>query len=72
VNATLPPHDGRIKLRIIGDRNSLEVFGNGGQVALSAGGLPSETDRAIRCSVEGSDGVLDKIQLKSLKSAWKK
>jgi fructan beta-fructosidase len=72
VHAALPKLDGRIQLRIIGDRNSLEIFVNEGQVAISAGGLPSETDRAIRCSVEGADIVLDKIQLKALKSAWKK
>jgi fructan beta-fructosidase len=58
VKAPVDPIDGRIKLRVIGDRGSLEVFANGGQVAMSIGYTPSETDRAITASSEGNHALL--------------
>jgi len=58
VKAPVVPTDGEVKLRVIGDRGSLEGFANGGQVAMSIGYTPSETDRTIDASSEGGHAIL--------------
>lgn len=40
--AVMPPVDGRINLRILVDRVSLEVFGNDGRVYMSCGVIPED------------------------------
>jgi sucrose-6-phosphate hydrolase SacC (GH32 family) len=37
VEAPIKPHDGKLQLRLLLDRGSLEVFANGGEVAISHG-----------------------------------
>jgi sucrose-6-phosphate hydrolase SacC (GH32 family) len=38
--APLPPVDGRIRLRLLVDRTSIEIFGNGGRLAMPIAALP--------------------------------
>ncbi len=52
-SAPLAPNDGRVALRILVDRGSVEIFGNKGEVALSVGARPAVTDRSLRFSAEG-------------------
>jgi fructan beta-fructosidase len=72
VTALMMLDGGKFQLRVLGDRNSLEIFGNGGKLAISVGGLPSDTDRTAKCVAIGAEATLRQIELKSLKSAWKK
>jgi sucrose-6-phosphate hydrolase SacC (GH32 family) len=39
--------DGRIQLRVLVDRGSVEVFANGGAMAMSVGVLVPEENRSI-------------------------
>jgi sucrose-6-phosphate hydrolase SacC (GH32 family) len=72
VTATLKPIDGKIALHVFQDRGSIEVFANGGAVALCAKAIPADGQQSV--GVFGGNGPI--IGLKGdvfeLNSAWKK
>src|SRR5207253_3809875 len=51
--APLPPSDGKVRLRLLIDRGSFEVFGNDGRVALSVGVIPPDENRALEAFSRG-------------------
>jgi hypothetical protein len=53
VSAPLKLAGGKIRLRVLADRGSVEVFGNDGRVALSVGVTPSEAARQIEVTSKG-------------------
>ena len=65
--APVAAKDGRIPLRIIGDRGSLEIFANEGAVAISVGHSPGESDRTLKASVQGGEATLHKPRIGDLK-----
>jgi len=71
-SAPLEPIDGRITLRMLIDRTSIEVFANDGAVSLSGCYLPDERTSAEPPSVlaEGGAARLISCQGYTLKSAW--
>ena len=70
-SAPLKPVGGRVRIEVLVDRGSVEVFGNRGRVALSVGGLISPDERSIRTEVTGQGAKLRSLQVVELKSAWK-
>lgn len=72
-SAPLAPIDGRITLRMLIDRTSMEVFGNDGEVSLSGCYLPA--GKAVveppTISTEGGAARLVSCEAYTLKSAWK-
>lgn len=62
----LEPDKGRITLRVLIDRTSVEVFGNGGRVTLSTCKLPAKL--AAPKVVGGKDA---KLSVRVLRSAWR-
>jgi fructan beta-fructosidase len=71
VTAPLPLVGGVVKLEIIVDRGSIEVFGNGGRVALSVGGVLAPEERSIKTEVQGTGAKLRNLKITELKSAWR-
>ncbi len=69
--APLAPVRGRIQLRLLVDRTSVEVFGNGGQVSLSSCFLPRQRDRKITFHAEGGSARIVHLRAHTLRSAWK-
>jgi fructan beta-fructosidase len=63
--------DGTMRLRILVDRGSVEVFGNDGQTALSAGVLVSPDDGSLALSAKGGEAKVTALEVNVLKSAWK-
>lgn len=57
--------DGRLSLRIIGDRGSLEIFANHGEVAISVGDNPTKGD--FRALAEGGQAILHQPNVGELK-----
>jgi fructan beta-fructosidase len=59
-NASAPvaAKNGRLPLRIVGDRGSLEIFANHGATAISVGYTPSETDRTLQVQSEGGTATI--------------
>jgi fructan beta-fructosidase len=68
--APLPPVDGRVRLRLLVDRGSVEVFGNDGRVAISAGVRPPEGERSPAAFSRGGGTRLRSLEVFELKSAW--
>jgi len=64
-----PLVEGKVTLRVLVDRASLELFVNDGQAAASFVVVPDSANRAI--SVEGDDAqAIDSFVVNELKSAW--
>jgi fructan beta-fructosidase len=66
-----PRRDGTVRLQILVDRGSIEVFGNDGQVALSAGALVPADDRSLSLSARGGEAKVESLTVHELRSAWK-
>jgi fructan beta-fructosidase len=62
--------DGKITLRILMDRGSLEIFGNDGAAALSVGAVPAEEDRSLVFKSRWRDMKIHALEVIELKSAW--
>jgi fructan beta-fructosidase len=68
--APLRLRDGRLRLRLLVDRGSVEVFGNDGRVALSAGVLPASEGRTVEAFSRGGAIRLRSLEATALKSGW--
>jgi len=67
--APLIPVDGKIKLRILLDRTSIEIFGNDGQVVITSCFMSDDDNRTY--SFTSKDGVkIVNAKVYSLKSTW--
>lgn len=62
---------GKISLRILIDRSSIEVFGNGGAVTMSSCFLPRPGNVTMKTFVESGTAKLASMKVRELKSAWK-
>ena len=71
VSAPLELVDGRMRIEILVDRGSVEVFGNHGRVVLSVGGVLAADDHSIRTDVTGQGAKIQSLQVVELKSAWR-
>jgi fructan beta-fructosidase len=67
----LRPRDGLVRLRLLVDRGSVELFGNDGEVALSVGVLVPVDTRSLSLSARGGTAGLDALAVAELVSAWK-
>jgi sucrose-6-phosphate hydrolase SacC (GH32 family) len=66
----LPMVDGRVKLRALIDRASLELFGNDGAVTMSSCFLPRDNCLGTTLLVPGNASQLVHLRSHELKSAW--
>lgn len=70
-SAPLTPVEGRIRLQILVDRGSIEVFGNDGRVAISLGVIPAKDAPSLSASVEGEGTRLHLLEVDELASTWR-
>lgn len=68
VVANVAPVDGRLSLRVLGDRGSLEIFANQGQVAMSVANIPADRDRGFTITADGGEATLIKPTFGDLKT----
>ena len=61
-----PPVDGRVKLRVLVDRGSIELFANDGAAVATHFALPDPENRSISLSGNGSVSLV----INELKSSW--
>lgn len=66
----LKPVDGKIKLRILLDRGSIEIFGNDGALSSSNFVLPDPENKDLSITVEDGSVNIDSLIANELKSAW--
>jgi fructan beta-fructosidase len=70
VKAPLAAENGLVKLRILLDRGSIEVFGNDGRVALSVGIAPEAANHSLGVRSIGGAAMLKSLEIFELDSAW--
>jgi protein-L-isoaspartate(D-aspartate) O-methyltransferase len=68
--AILEPVDGRIALRLLIDRTSLEVFGNRGKVSMSFCFLPEAADHNLEVYTQGGTANVVSLTVHELRSAF--
>jgi sucrose-6-phosphate hydrolase SacC (GH32 family) len=69
-NAALAPEHGRIKLHVLVDRTSVEVFGNDGRLSMSSCFLPATENRSLATFSVGGTATIVALKVYRLKSAW--
>ena len=69
-SAPLKPVAGKIKLRVLVDRVSLEIFANDGRVYMPMAVNPKDADRSIAVFAKGIGTQLTELTVNTLKSAW--
>lgn len=69
--ADMSPRDDRIKLRILVDRTSIEVFGNDGEVVIPCCFLPAPTDQSLELFAHGGAAQVVSMNVHHLKSIWR-
>jgi fructan beta-fructosidase len=70
VTAPLAPLDGKIQLRLLVDRGSIELLGNDGRLAVSVGIAPDDRNRSLGLSAHGGAILLHELDIYELNSAW--
>ena len=69
-SAPLGPIDGRIKLHILVDRTTIEVFANDGRISMASCFLPSPLDTSLAVFAEGGRATAVGMDVWELKSTW--
>jgi fructan beta-fructosidase len=67
---TLKPVNGRIKLHLIVDWSSVEVFGNDGEAVITAQVFPDETSDGLEVFAVGGDAQLVALDVYPIRRAW--
>lgn len=70
MTASLSLSDGVLRLHILVDKASVEVFANGGQKVMSATTFPGEAQTGIEVLAEGGKATLVQLKAWELKSIW--
>jgi fructan beta-fructosidase len=68
--ARLAPASGRVRLRVLVDRTSVEVFGNGGLVAMSCCFLPKADEPPLSLMATGGEARVLDLTVHRLRSTW--
>ncbi len=69
-SASLKPIQGRIKLEILLDRTSLEIFGNDGRISMSSCFLPDPRNRNLKIYSSGGKARVVSLKVYELGSIW--
>jgi fructan beta-fructosidase len=69
--ASLPLVDGNLRLRILVDRASLEIFGADGLIALPIGVIPPDDDLTLCLCVKGGPATARMLAVYELDPAWR-
>jgi len=69
-SAPLAPVDGRIRLRILVDRTSVEVFANDGRVSMASCFLPVPDNKRLGAFATGEGARFRSLRIWKLKSIW--
>jgi len=68
----LKPIDGKIKLHLLVDRTSLEVFGNDGLLSMSSCMVPADNNKSLKLFCKDGQAKVLKLSVWELNSAWEK
>jgi len=68
----IEPIDGTIKLELLLDRSSIEIFANDGKVVMSSSFVPGENSDGIYLFNTGGEIMVEKLEIFPIKSIWQK
>ena len=68
--APLKPIDGRVRLRLMVDRTSIDIFGNDGRLYMPMGVLIPADNLALEAYAKGGTARILSLDVYELKSAW--
>lgn len=69
--APMMPMDGKIALRLLVDRLSIEIFGNGGQIYMPMGMVMEEDPVPMAITATGAPAQVESLDVHILRSAWR-
>ncbi len=69
-SAPVQVREGRLSLRILVDRTSIEVFANGGEVYMPVRSIPSDQLKTLDVFARAGKARLVGLQVHELRSAW--
>ncbi|MGC3958525.1 MAG: GH32 C-terminal domain-containing protein [Verrucomicrobiota bacterium] len=67
----LPLENGKVRLRMLVDRTSVDIFGNDGQLYMPMGVIVALDNKSLAISAKGGAAQLHFLETYELKSAWK-
>ena len=68
--APLKPANGTIRLEILVDRTSMEIFGNDGRIYMPIGAIPADSNKSLQLSARGGTAKIQALEVHRLRSAW--
>jgi fructan beta-fructosidase len=68
--AKLKPVDGKIQLRLLVDKVSIEIFANNGRVYMPMRALPTGTAKGLQVFTKGGKTKLNSLKVREVKSIW--
>ena len=68
--AKLKPVDGKIQLRILVDRVSIEIFANNGRVYMPMRALPTSAAKGLQVFTKGGTTRINSLKVHKVKSIW--
>ena len=71
-SALVEPVDGAVKLEILLDRSSIEIFANDGKVVMSSCFVPAENAFGLYLFNIGGELFVEKMEVYPMKSIWQK
>jgi fructan beta-fructosidase len=70
VTAPLKPDAGKVRLRLLVDRGSIEVFANDGAVAMSIAVIPPDGERSLALFARGGQARIPALEVIEMRSSW--
>ena len=71
-SAPLGPISNRIKLRVLVDRASIEVFGNDGKISMSTAFFPDASNMGLEMFARGGSVNIISLEVNRLESIWRR
>ena len=68
--ARVTAKEGRVRLRILIDRTSIETFVNDGEAALPCCFAPKNQDTGLELYAKGGDAIIRSLRVSKLRSIW--
>ena len=68
--APLKPVNGRIRLEILVDRTSIEIFGNNGRMYMPMGVILADNPKSLEIFTKGGNTEVESLEVLQLRSAW--
>ena len=65
------PKEGKIKLQLLVDRTSIEIFINDGEYYMPMGSIPDDDNRSLNIFAEGGAAKIISLEVNELNSSWK-